>query len=145
MAPPKKVVRGVRASIKGGYFLGRSSGGTGPVELLTLQEAQSRGMIPSALRPIGPAGGDLGGDFPNPVVSGLQGVPLSDATPTDGQIWIYDQASNTWTLGALPKSAQYSSFVIDDAGNYYVAMVASLSDPSIITDPDGIPVYVKNP
>lgn len=36
------------------------------------------------------AGGDLGGTYPDPTVVGLQTVPVSDATPTAGQVLGYD-------------------------------------------------------
>jgi len=43
----------------------------------------------------GPAGGDLGGNYPNPIVDGLQGRAVSAALPNEGDVLHFRTA--TWT------------------------------------------------
>ncbi|HEV8269880.1 MAG TPA: hypothetical protein VGQ04_01170, partial [Chitinophagaceae bacterium] len=44
------------------------------------------GVIPTSLPPNGTAGGDLTGSYPNPLVSKIQNIGVSNTAPTNGQI-----------------------------------------------------------
>lgn len=51
------------------------------------------GTFPTSLPPDGNASGDLTGQYPAPQVAGLRGVPVSAATPLDGQVLKFNGSS----------------------------------------------------
>jgi hypothetical protein len=68
----------------------------GPVGPIGPQGIQG---IPGVLT--GPAGGDLTGNYPNPVTAKLQGRAVAATAPTAGQALVWNAGTNTWE----PKSA----------------------------------------
>lgn len=68
----------------------------------------TQGSAKNASVSSGPAGGDLGNDYPNPKVTGLQNHSVNATTPTDKDVLTWDQTDGYWKPAPIEEAFSYT-------------------------------------
>jgi hypothetical protein len=77
---------------------GLSAGGFKITGLAAATAAGDAVRFEQAVKSADPAGGDLAGMYPNPMVTKIQGRAVSAAAPRNGDVLTFNATTNTWEL-----------------------------------------------
>jgi hypothetical protein len=75
-----------------------SAGGKKITGLAAATAAGDAVRFEQAVKAADPAGGDLAGTYPNPMVTKIQGRAVSAAAPQNGDVLTFNATTNTWEL-----------------------------------------------
>lgn len=94
--------------------------------------------------PIGAAGGDLAGSYPNPTVVGIQGVSVPGAPSSSGQVATYDGTDIVWnapqpTFASLAAAAAAQPQIVGSKIVIYPGSPTSEAGTYIVNSNTGVP------
>jgi hypothetical protein len=79
-----------------------SAGGNKVINLAAASDAGDAVRYDQVLKADQAAGGDLSGNYPDPAVAKLQGIPVSSTAPTNGQVLTFDGPNSRWSPATPP-------------------------------------------
>ena len=77
-------------------------------------------------------GGDVSGSLPSPLVTKIQGIPVSNIPPQPGQVLTYNGSTNTWVPSAAP--APFTGF----GSEYFTGILLPAGENKTFTVPSGV-------
>jgi len=82
--------------------------------------------------PVGAAGGDLDGAYPNPTVDGLQGRPVASTAPTAGQALVW--SGTAWAPGSVTAAVAdntYGDITVSSSGTVWTINAAAVTNAKL--------------
>jgi hypothetical protein len=82
--------------------------------------------------PVGAAGGDLDGAYPNPTVDGLQGRPVASTAPTAGQALVW--SGSAWAPGSVTAAVAdntYGDITVSSSGTVWTINAAAVTNAKL--------------
>ncbi len=97
--------------------------------------ATENGATPVTTAPGGPAGGDLGGDYPNPDVLRIHGYAVSNIAPTNQYVLTWNSSTNQWEPGIQTSGPPSGAAGGDLSGTFPNPTVAKVNGTSVPATP----------